>query len=266
METVKAKLVVLDIDGTILDKPVGVPVHKKVRKAVKEARQAGVKVCLCSARPCYYMQDATQGLDDLDALIGCSGAMIEQQGKILFKDPVPLPQLLACFETAKEKDIYMSFAGDEKIYVCKKGPVFPPLEHGSKFVVMEDMELLEMLRKNDFYCAYAFTKTGVTKEEVFEDPRFLTATIHKSSHDSFNLTHGKTTKGTAVTYLAELWGIRREEILTIGNDENDIPMFEASGTGVAVSNASPEVIAAADWVAPDVRHGGAADAIKRFAL
>jgi len=262
----KIKLIVLDIDGTIIEKPSGVPVLKKVRTAINDARKAGIKVCLCSARPGYFMRDATDGLDELDALIGCSGALIEKDGEILYKKSIPQPIVLACFAAAKKLDTYMSFAGDKKIFVCKKGLVAPPLEQGSAFVIMEDDELLEKLRKDDFYVAYIFTKSGVTKEEVFTDKVFESATIHKASLNSFNLTSGDTSKGTGVQHLAELWDIPREAILAIGNDENDIPMFEAAGIGVAVANASPEVIEAADWVAPDVRHGGAAEAIRRFAL
>ena len=262
----KARLIVLDIDGTIIDKQAGVPVPENVRDALKKAREAGAKVCLCSARPCYYMQDAIEGLDGVDALIGCSGGMIEVQGELIHKEVIPLPQLLACFETATKKDMYMSFAGAEKIFVCRKGPVSPPLEHGEVFAVLEDKVLLDALKREEFYCAFIFTQPGVTKEEVFGDPRFKNATIHKSSVDSFNLTKEGTSKGTGVLRVAELWGIPREEILAIGNDENDIPMFEVVGVSVAVANASEDVIAAADWIAPDVRHGGAAEAVKRFVL
>jgi len=262
----KCRLIALDIDGTIVDRVAGVRLHKKMRKAVKDARADGARVCLCSARPSYYMQDATHGLDGIDALIGCSGAMIERDGEFLYKDAIPLPQLLACFETGKRLDLYMSFAGDDKIFVSKKGPVLPSLEYGSVFVIMEDDKLLEALHTKAFYGAYIFTRAGVTKEDMFGDPCFADATIHKSSSSSFNLTNRGTNKGTGVLRVAELWDIPREEILAIGNDENDIPMFNAAGVGVAVANASPEALAVADWIAPDVRHAGAAEAIRRFAL
>jgi len=260
------KLIALDIDGTIIDKQAGVRVHKKVRAAVREAREAGNKVCLCSARPGYYMQDATEGLDEVDAVIGCSGALIEIGGEVIYKNPLRLPILLACFEVARKLDTYFSFSGDEHIYVCKKGPVSPPLENGSVFVIMDDDELLKTLREKNMYCSYIFTKKGVTKKDLFRDAAFETAAIHKSSQNSFDLVNMETSKGTGVLLLAERWGIPREAIIAIGNDENDIPMFEAAGTGVAVANANKEVIAAADWVAPGVRQGGAAEAIRRFAL
>ena len=260
------KLIALDIDGTIIEKTAGVPVHRKVRAAVNEARAAGHKVCLCSARPGYYMRDATEGLDEIDAVIGCSGALIEKDGEVIHKDPIALPILLACFETAKRLDTYMSFAGDDKIYVCKKGPVLPPLEGGSVFVIIEDEELLRVLREKDIYCAFVFTKKGVQKESIFTDEAFKGAAIHKSSMNSFDLVNIETNKGTGVLFLAEQYGITSENVIAIGNDENDVPMFRAAGTGVAMANASPEVRAAADWIAPDVRKGGAAEAIRRFAL
>jgi len=266
MSAVKSKLIALDVDGTIIDKPAGVPVHKKVRNAVRDARAAGIKVCLCSARPGYYMQDATEGLDGIDALVGCAGALTEIDGEALYQVPIPLEVLLACYETAKRMDMYVSFAGDKKILVCKKGPVSPPLEYGSVFVVMEDEELLKALKSNDFYCAYVFTRVGVTKDEIFGDPVFGSASVHKSSENSFNLTSSETDKGKGLLRLAERWDVPCEAILAIGNDENDIPMFEVAGVGVAVANAGPDVLAAADWTAPDVRRGGAAEAIKRFAL
>jgi len=262
----KARLIALDIDGTLIDMYLGVPVHKKVRDAVREAREAGVKVCLCSARPGYFMQDATDGLDGVDALIGCSGATIEVEGEMIYKAAIPLPQLLACFETAMKHDIYMSFVGDEKILVRKKGLGPPPFDQGSVFAIHEDGELKEALKNGDFYCAFIFAKAGVKKEDVFGDPIFEEVTIHMASHDSFNITNGGTDKGRAVLKLAELWGIDREEILAVGNDENDIPMFEIAGMSAAVANAGKKALEAADLVVPNVKRGGAAVAIRHFAL
>jgi len=260
------KLIALDIDGTTIDRPSGVFVHEKVREAVRDAREVGIKVCLSSARPCYYMQDATDGLDGVDALVGGSGAVIEKDGEIIFKKTMKLPLLLACFETAKRLDMYMSFAGNEKIYICQKGPVSPPLEYGDAFLVLNDDKLLEKLYEDEFTIAFVFTEVEMQKEEIFTDPEFELATIHKASERSFNLTDRGTDKGKGVLKLAESWGILSEEILAVGNDENDIPMLEMAGVGVAVANATPEVLKIADWVAPDVHQGGAADAIRRFAL
>jgi len=265
MNRIKSKLIALDIDGTIIDKPAGFSVPEEVREAVRDARKAGIKVCLCSARPCYFMDDATRGLEKVDALIGCNGALIEKDGEHFYRKAIPLAALIACFKTAKRLGAYVSFAGDEKIFVYKKGPLLPS-ESGPDFVYMEEDELLAAFLAEDFYCAYVFPGEAMSKEEIFLGSGFSYAAIHRSSEDSFTLTKSGTDKGTGILRLAEFWGIPREAILAVGNDENDIPMFNAAGTGVAVANASPETLAAADWVAPDVWSAGAAEAIRRFAL
>jgi len=58
------------------------------------------------------------------------------------------------------------------------------------------------------------------------------------------------TKWSGIERLARQWGIRDEEICAVGDDVNDIPMIRAAGLGVAMGNASPEVKAAADRIAP----------------
>jgi 5-amino-6-(5-phospho-D-ribitylamino)uracil phosphatase len=56
------------------------------------------------------------------------------------------------------------------------------------------------------------------------------------------------TKWTGVMQLAADWGIAAAEVCAVGDDVNDIPMITAAGLGVAMGNARPEVIAAADAV------------------
>ena len=52
----------------------------------------------------------------------------------------------------------------------------------------------------------------------------------------------------------------------MGDNDNDIPMLEAAGFGVAMGNASAGVRAVADWVAPPVDEDGAAVALAKWVL
>ena len=73
-------------------------------------------------------------------------------------------------------------------------------------------------------------------------------------------------KGRAVTRLAENLGIKREEILAIGDSPNDIGLLETAGISVAMGNAAKEVKDISAYETLDNRHDGAALAIRRFAL
>ena len=267
----KSKLIALDIDGTILDMPSGFYVPKEVRTAVAEARDAGARVCLCSSRPCYMMDDATKDLDEIDALVGCSGAAIE-----VLSPPAPPTRIYcdilqqgfvdACVEIARKWNLYTSFAGDEKIMARAAWPFDQDLEENQLFEFLEEAELIKAVQAKPFSCAFIFAEPGMPEDALYKEPALQEATFHRSGGNCFIITNKNVDKGTGVLRLAVHFGIPREAILAVGNDENDIPMLKAAGVGVAVANASPKTLAAADWIAPDVRHAGAAEAIRRFAL
>ena len=59
---------------------------------------------------------------------------------------------------------------------------------------------------------------------------------------------GMQDKGRAMREVLEQKNIKAENVIYIGNDLNDLPCFEIAGWSVAVADAYPEVIRAADYV------------------
>lgn len=73
-------------------------------------------------------------------------------------------------------------------------------------------------------------------------------------------------KAAGLARAAELLGIPREETIAIGDGENDISMLRWAGLGIAMSNASAAVKAAADVIAPVCDEDGAAWAMEKYLL
>ncbi len=73
-------------------------------------------------------------------------------------------------------------------------------------------------------------------------------------------------KGDAASRLAAELGIDRAHVMAIGDSGNDAALVEWAGRGVAMGNASPDVKAVAEVVAPTQAEDGAAWAIERYAL
>ena len=71
-------------------------------------------------------------------------------------------------------------------------------------------------------------------------------------------------KGSAVKLMAEKSSIKRDEIMAIGNENNDIPMLEYAGFSVAVDNASDTVKSHADFITKSNNSHGVAYAIDRL--
>ena len=83
----------------------------------------------------------------------------------------------------------------------------------------------------------------------------------------FEATNPLVNKGTAVQYLAEEYlGLKPENVMTIGDNFNDVEMIQYAGIGVAMGNAPDGVKAMADWVAPTVEEDGVVAAIEQFLL
>ncbi|HAQ0763393.1 TPA: HAD-IIB family hydrolase, partial [Enterococcus faecium] len=74
------------------------------------------------------------------------------------------------------------------------------------------------------------------------------------------------TKAYGISLLAKDLGLKQEEIMAIGDEENDLPMIQYAGLGVAMENAVPFVKEAADFVTASNEENGVAKVIQKFVL
>ena len=73
-------------------------------------------------------------------------------------------------------------------------------------------------------------------------------------------------KGRGVQMLLDDLGILPEEMMAIGDGENDLEMLQMAGIGIAMGNGRTAVKAIADYIVSDNNHSGVAEAIEKFAL
>ena len=73
-------------------------------------------------------------------------------------------------------------------------------------------------------------------------------------------------KGEALMSLAAGLGLRREEVMAMGDGNNDLGLMNAAGVSVAMGNSAPEVLEAADFQTSDNEHDGVAEAIRYHVL
>ena len=73
-------------------------------------------------------------------------------------------------------------------------------------------------------------------------------------------------KGEAVAQLAKFYQISPDEVMCIGDSENDLSMIEFAGIGVAMGNAMDQVKEVADFVTKTNQEAGVAHAIDLYVL
>ena len=89
--------------------------------------------------------------------------------------------------------------------------------------------------------------------------RFYDVLLSSEGNLEFVLPH--TTKGTAVEALAKHWGLSPDEVMSLGDSENDLSMLRFAGAGVAMGNSKPNIKEAARYETTDNNHQGVAKSI-----
>jgi HAD superfamily hydrolase (TIGR01484 family) len=82
----------------------------------------------------------------------------------------------------------------------------------------------------------------------------------------FELMAPGVSKGTALTELLGDWGLERDEVLAVGDSENDESLFDAAGFAVAMGNAVEAIKIRADYITATNAQDGVALALRRFVL
>ena len=91
-------------------------------------------------------------------------------------------------------------------------------------------------------------------------------TIVQTEGYLLQVTHATASKSQALRVVAGELGVTREQVMAIGDNANDVGMLQWAGIGVAMGNASKEVLAVADHVTDHHDADGAANAIQKLIL
>ena len=90
--------------------------------------------------------------------------------------------------------------------------------------------------------------------------------VTTSGRNCFEIMGEGVNKCSGVERLAAMHGIQMDEVMTLGDYYNDVPMLQAAGLGVAMGNAPEDVKACADYVTDTNENDGVAKAIEKFVL
>jgi len=88
--------------------------------------------------------------------------------------------------------------------------------------------------------------------------------VTSSSSNNIEALSDKASKGAALSYIGEKLRIKKNEMIAIGDQLNDLSMIELSGLGVAMANADNKVLEKADWITKSNEEHGVAYVIEQL--
>jgi Cof subfamily protein (haloacid dehalogenase superfamily) len=266
------KLVAIDIDGTLMNDQK--EITKEVNDAIQAAKAKGVKVVICTGRPIVGVQSIIEELklnDEEDYVITFNGALVQNTHTYDVESQITLKNqnLKELYELSVKLQSPLHYFDTENLYTPNK-EISPytiheahinqiPLHYRPIDEVPEDMIIPKVM----FIDEPERLNTNIANiPEYFWDKY----TFVKSTPFFLEILDLSAGKGNAVKQLAEKLGIKREEVICIGDGENDLSMIEYAGCGVAMANAESVVKEAAQFHTLSNNENGVAFAIEKLVL
>ena len=265
------RLLALDLDDTLLRSDL--TISHRTRNTIKKAEAAGVTVVLASGRiPAAMTQFAgLLGMNRRNGYLICNNGTIIQEsvsGDIISDVKIDARTALIAFDLADAEGFPVQIYEDDIMYVSRHNEFtsYDQKLTGLRQVVVENFR--------------AMVSGGCHKLLIPGDPVLLapleqlfraylgdSVTLFTSKPYYLELLPANTDKGTALAKVAELLGIKREEVLAIGDSMNDEAMIRWAGMGIAMANSDERIKSIAVMVTEkDNDDDGVAEVIEKYVL
>lgn len=266
------KLILCDLDATLLDDNKNIPDINI--KYIKLAIENGCKFVLSSGRSNMSLNNFNKslGLNVKDCYcIGYNGGIIYEADSLkilsenLLKGNIAREFIRLCrnYEVDimvyyNENLYYEKFSDRIDIY-AKRSKLIPIAVQNLEEVCINDVSKVIIIGKNSVL-------NNVDKSVKMSNIAKISTTFF-SAEDLYEFNPLNIDKGSALMELSDILNIPPEKIIAIGDNENDIPMLEKAGLGVAVANGIDNIKKMADYVTEKTNNEGAvAEVIERFVL
>ena len=233
----KIEAIAVDIDGTITDEKRKICIS--AIESLRAAEKAGIPTIIVTGNVVNYAYAA-------EVLIGCSGGLVAENGGMIFKEgynnnAVEILVNREYIENAeihlKEKlaDDYLKHASHDNNYRATEIVFYKTIEKGLIEDALKDYE-------------------HVDEVEIYD------------SGFALHITDKRVNKGSSLRRLCEQNDINMENVMAIGDSENDEDFLKEAGIKIAVGNADEALKEISTYTCENNFGDGVAEAIEKFAL
>ena len=247
------KAIITDLDRTLLRTDRSISPHTV--QVLKQCQKQGLKVLCASARPLREIEAYTNQVQ-FDAIAALNGAVVSlAQQETAFGIPLESGEAL-CARLLKLPGVALSIEANTGLYSNEDHPEWHSVVYDGFPNLPTNITLYKILASGN---------EALLRREI---DRILTSDVYYTiSFDGLvQIMSREATKWNGVRKMLEYFHIPPKQAIAFGDDWDDIEMLEHCGLGVAVSNAIPPVLEAADQVALDNDQDGVANFIQNHLL
>ena len=286
------KMVAVDLDGTMLNS-YG-EVTENTKRVVKQTIKKGTEVVIASGRTIDSIKEIAKDIGASKYIIAGNGAVLydTKTDKILYENYIPLNKALEIIDICEQNSIYYNVYTNKSIiadslrynvlYYYKENLKKDDSKKTSITLVDNIPNYIKEMKNEKIMKIIVCDITKSVFNSIIKmfmpvqdidvlDVSYITRKIIKHGSTQIPIEYYYTeismkevNKWNAIEYLINKLNIKKEEVITIGDNMNDKEMIEQAGLGIAMKNGGPRITEVADFITDDNNNEGVAKAIEKF--
>lgn len=264
-----------DLDGTLLNDQKELTFEN--RRAIREALSQGHQVVIATGRPlCSAKRQAAKlNLTQKGCyIISFNGGELydSYEQKSIYRKTLSFEQVRFLFDEAHRRGLHVQTYDGSHVVSEEDRPELHFYSRSTETPLLVVPDILKALPEEP--CKVIVISADKNSREILssyreEINRQVGHCMDLFFSNDFLMEHvpKNVSKGTAIRFLCDYLNIPLSETVAAGDAENDIPMLDTAGIGVAMCNAEDATKAHGDYVTKrDNNHDGVAEIIDRFIL
>lgn len=265
----KYQLIAMDLDGTLSnDQKI---ITEKTKAALMAAQEKGIRLALASARPSpglFRERDVLQMQSYGGILMSYNGGRIVDAatGEVLFETAMDMEQTRQVLRFLESLPVTPILDDGVQFYVTDKNGYKVDYECRNNNMVCQEVEnLADFLHFAPIKILMSADpeKIREIQQEIARNlPEDLT--VVQTAPFYLEVIPACINKGQGIRDICQVLGMTPEQVIAFGDAQNDIPMLQAAGMGVAMGNATQAVKEAANYVTLSNNEDGIAAALEKL--
>lgn len=245
----RVRLIALDMDGTLLDND-HATVPPRNALAMERAIQAGIHICISTGRMLEDASDFAHRLGLPCMLIACNGTRAADaplpEGNVFWRRTLEPRDALAVLDYIRDEGLMINALEDGRVSTIPTAE-YPEYHLARRKLVEVDYgeaAVRAALERGTMklFIRGRFSETDrIAKIEKELRSAFPELAITSSSPDNIEIMPPHAGKGEALERMALYLGLTREEVMAVGDAQNDLSMLRYAYHSVSMGNAVEEV-------------------------
>ncbi|MFV0529525.1 MAG: Cof-type HAD-IIB family hydrolase [Lachnospiraceae bacterium] len=265
------KLIAVDLDGTLLRR--NCTIASQTAEAIHKALAAGIYIVPATGRSFRNAQHVLSEFNDIQYFINANGTTVTDgiRRKLLYAETMPIELVREVYALTKEYETFIEIYEGMDAIVDEPGVEMLYSTSIERDYIVQLLSTNIKIKSLDAYLQEAQHKVSKLhivcqnaerKEALFQKIDKIKDVYPLSTMSrNVEIVNKTWSKKDGLEKLAGTLGIDREEIMAIGDSDNDYDMLKWVGTSVAMGNAKEHIREIADLVTATNEDNGVAAVI-----